>query len=472
AFWATRPDYRVLYSGLAAEDAGAVTAKLQTQGVPFKLTASGTTILAPAEQVQQLRLDLAMEGLPSKGAKGFELFDESPLGMTPFMQHVNYTRALQAELARSILRLDAVAHVRVHIVQPESSPFIREQKPTTASVVLWLKPGASLSRNAVNGIVRLVASAVEGLSPEQVTLLDNGGRILSENRNGEGNLHGSQAEYRRELETDLATKAEEMLARLLGPGRAIVRVTADVNFKRLKEKRETYNPEDRVVHTEKVTTSKNSPGNNVARGIAGASSNLGKGQAATANPSQGPTNSEETVENEYLVSKTVQESEDGVGNIERLTVAAMVDLSSPEGNDSGPALTLKETEEIIKQAVGFKMGRDEIKVTDSKLAGAIAPTAADGDLIQLQRWETYLSLARNASLGIVALITVIIGVLMLRRSRSWLSVRNAASVASTSPNEIPKDELSETTESDPELVAKVLRAWLEAEAPVSERIAA
>ena len=140
-YWASQPDYRVLYSELSAEDAGAITAKLQTQGVSFRLAANGTTIMVPAEQVQQLRLDLSVEGLPAKGGKGFELLDGNQIGTTPFGQHVNYTRALQTELARTIMQIEPVAFARIHLVQPEESPFIRERKPATASVVLKIKPG-------------------------------------------------------------------------------------------------------------------------------------------------------------------------------------------------------------------------------------------------------------------------------------------------------------------------------------------
>ncbi len=216
AFFSFQTDYQVLYSGLSAEDAGAVTAKLQAQSAPFRLGAGGTTILVPAERVHQLRLDLAVEGVPSKG-KGFELFDEMNVGMTPFLQHVNLDRALQAELARTIMQVEPVAQVRVHLVRPEPTPFVREQKPATASVVLKLKPGAVLTRSAAQGIVALVSRSVEGLSAEYVTLVDTTGRVLSDAHGDEPVT--TQMEYRRELETYLSTRAEEMLSQVLGPGR-------------------------------------------------------------------------------------------------------------------------------------------------------------------------------------------------------------------------------------------------------------
>jgi flagellar M-ring protein FliF len=469
-YWAAQPEYRLLYSGLAPEDAAAVTAKLQSLSVSYRLTSGGTTILVPAEQVQQLRLDLAAEGLPTKGTKGFEIFDEAPLGMTPFMQHVNYLRALQAELAKTIMRLEPVSQARVHLVRPEPSPFVREQKPTTASVVVWLRPGASLSRGMANGIVALVARSVEGLTPENVTLLDNLGHVLSQKHGPEENVPSSQLEYRREIETSLAAKAEEMLVQLLGPGRAVVRVTADVNFKRIKEKRETYSPEDKVVTAETVTNSKSTGSGPGARGIAGAASNVGTARGTPTPPTESKTQ-EEQIDTKYVVSKTIQEVEDRVGNVERLTVAAMVDLAGPAVADSGrapPTITVKDAEEIIKQAVGFKKDRDEIKVTDVRLASA-AQSGADAEIAELQRWQNYVNLARNASLGVAALIALLLGLLYLRRLRP-------APVAPPPPE--PSERMRRiqsfraVAQQDPEAVARLLANWLSEPAAPARKVAA
>jgi flagellar M-ring protein FliF len=468
-FWAAQPDYRVLFSGLAVEDAGTITAKLQAQSVPFRLTAGGTTILVPAEQVQQLRLDLAVEGLPSKGGKGYELFDESPLGMTPFLQHVNYGRALQAELAKTIMQLEPVSYARVHLTRPEPTPFIREQKPTTASVMLKLKPGASLSRSMSAGIVALVARGVDGLRPENVTLLDSSGRLLSEQSGSEaGSVTTSHLDYKREYEAYLASKAEEMLAQLLGPGRAIVRVAADINFKRLTETRETYDPEQRAIKKEKTTTHKTTSSKPTASGATGTTPNFGK--TAPTVTLTGLNESEEDNETEYLPSRTVQERVEGAGSIERLTVAAIVDLSKGEGAAPGPTLTVTEAQDIIKQAIGFKQTRDEIKVSDVKLAGAAALTNLDTELVQLQRWQTYVNLVRNASLGVAALVVLVLGWLSLRRLRP--TTRLAPAPETTSPKQAGElDPISAAAQRDPEVVARLLATWLEKQEP-SRRAAA
>ncbi len=474
-FWSARTEYRVLFSGLSAEDAGAVTNSLQTQGVPFRLEAGGTTILVPVDRVSQLRLTLAVEGLPAKSGKGFELFDQSQLGMTPFTQHVHYLRALQGELARTIMQIDPVVNARVHVVRPEPSPFVREQKLPTASVMLRLKPGATLSRSVAAGIAALVSRAVEGLTPENVTLLDASGRVLSEPITAEAGLVASQLDYRRSLEHYLAAKAEDMLARVLGPGRAIVRVAADINFQRLKEKKESYDPDRKVIAREKITTNKTTSTSPAQSGVVGASANLPKG-AGAATSSKGGTSSsqDETTETDYLVSKTIQETEDKFGAIDRLTIAAMVDLSKVEAPKDGAgktAMRLADVEELIKQAVGFKGDRDQIKVSDVALPGAAEVPEPDAEAAALRQWQFIVDMVRNASLAVAALVAVILGWIVLRRRPSPPAAEEKPPPEAPPPEVPPSPkELSEReqasrrlatlAEQSPEIIAKVLASWL------------
>src|SRR5262245_10218324 len=353
-YWSAQPEYRVLFSELSAADSGAITAKLQSQGVPFRLAANGTSVLVPSERAQQARVDLAVAGLPAGGGKGFEALEGSPLTMTPFLQHVNYNRAIENEIAKTIMQLEPIAFARVHIVRPEPTPFIRDQKPTTGSVVLKLKPGATLGRNVASGIVALVASSVEGLAPENVTVLDTSGRVLSEPHGSEvGALATSNLEYRRDVETYLATKAEEMLAQSLGPSRAIVRVTADINFRRIKEKHEDIDPESRVIRSERSSNRKTTAGGS-GGGLAGARGQPGMGAAKPASEPAGSSNGsvEEESENSYEYSKIVRDLEQEVGNVERITIAALVDLSGGSDAAGAPGMTVEQAEEIVKRAVG------------------------------------------------------------------------------------------------------------------------
>lgn len=465
-YWAAIPDYAVLYSGLTLEDAGAVTNKLQSLGISYRLTGDGTTIRVPADQTRQLRVNLAAEGLPVKGTKGFEIFDESPLGMTPFVQHVNFGRALQAELAKTIMQIEPVAFARVHIVRPDPSPFVREQKPTTASVVLKLKPGAALNRGTAHSIVALVSRSVEGLLPERVTLVDTNGRVLSDPRGSEAEaVPGTQLEYRRELEAYLSSKAEDMLSQLLGAGRAVVRVTADVDFKRVREKRETYNPEDRVITSEKVTTSKTTSAAPAARGLAGTASNL-KLVPGAVTPDVGGKSQEETIQTDYAVSKTVRELEDRIGSVERLTIAAMLDLSPRDeaASADGKRLTLPEAQDIIKQAVGFKKDRDEIKVTEVRMSGGAA-AGAEAEAQEMQRWQFYVNLVRNGSLGVAALVALLLGFLFMRRLRE---VPPPLVAAPETPKEPPLlEQLATVARRDPAAAAQVLDRWMREPKPAT-----
>lgn len=473
-FWAAQPDYRVLYADLAPEDAGAITTKLSALNVPYRLGSGGTSILVPSSQVQQLRLDLAMEGLPVRGGKGFELFDGNSLGATPFTQHVNYLRALQGELAKTITQIESVAYARVHIVRPEASPFIRDQKPPTASVVLRLKPGATLHRSVAAGIAALVARSVEGLTPEQVTILDTTGRVLSESQSLESGAVASQLDYRRTLERHLASKAEEMLERVLGPGRAIVRVTADVNFQRLKEKRETYNPEGRVITSEKITSVKNNTsgsgrggaGGGAGGGAAGASSNL-PGARSSSGGGSSTNNQEETTETGYAVSKTIQEVEDKMGNLERLTIAAMVDLTAGAGGEGQPklSLTVADVTELVKQAVGYKTDRDEIKVSDVRLTTPDDEPFAEQQqqlIEKKENWQQILQLVRNASLGVAGLVAVVLVWMTMRPVRPAQSAPVEQPAPAVERNE-RMERLFTTARREPEAIARVFNHWLDRE---------
>jgi flagellar M-ring protein FliF len=281
-------------------------------------------------------------------------------------------------------------------------------------VIVKLKPGATLSRASSAGIVSLVARSVEGLKPENVTIVDSTGRLLSDPHAGDrDSLPAPQLEYRRELETYLATKAEQMLSQALGAGRAVVRVSADINFQQLKERQETFLPNP-VVSAERLTTIKSS-GGIASRGIAGAVSNVPRTGVALSGPSgAGSSTSEEQTQTDYAVSKTIRDLEDRMGAVTRLTIAALVDLSPGEG---GVTLSAEDAEEIIKQAVGFRTGRDEVKLTNIRLGGVVLPSEPDETLLQIQRFQAYVSLARNVSLALAIVLALSIVPLMLLRRR-------------------------------------------------------
>ncbi|MCS7160304.1 MAG: flagellar basal-body MS-ring/collar protein FliF [Gemmatales bacterium] len=445
-YWAMQPEYRVLYSGLALEDSGAITARLQAQNIPYRLENQGTTILVPVSYHQQALVDLARAGLPARGGKTFDdLFDQgTPFGLTPFLQQVNYLRALQTELARTIMQMEPVAYARVHITRPEPSPFVRERKPVTASVLLRLKPGMTLPRNTAAAIVALVSRSVEGLAPEHVTLVDSQGRLLSEPV-GDAALSGSLLERKREYETYLASEAEKMLATVLGPGKALVRVSVEFNNQTLTEKAETYNLEQKPVRRSETVNEKSTGTSGTARGPAGVASNLARTAGAA---SQTASEQRETETTEYYPPpKTEITRVQAAGQIERLTVAVMVDLSAP--TPGKPPIALADVQEIVKQAVGFKAGRDEIKVTQVQFPPA-TPSPSEQEWWTAQNWERYLALAKAISFGLVGLCGLAFAWLLLRRGKT-----EAAPAAPAVPG------IAQLAQQQPEVLAQVIARWLE-----------
>lgn len=458
----SRPQYVPVYRDLAPEEAGAMRTALLAQNIPAELSADATAILVPQDRAPEARVALAGAGLPTRGGKGYELFDETSLMTTPFVQSVNYQRALQAELSRSIGQLESVQSARVLIAKPEPSPFVRDQKQPTASVIIKLKPGAVMSRTTAGSVVSLVARSVEGLKPENVTVVDSGGRLLSDPHAGErDSLPTPQLEYRRELETYLAEKAEAMLAQHLGPGRAVVKVSADINFQHLKEQQRTYSPDGRVAKSELTQTSKSTGSG--PRGVAGAASNVarsGGGAPLNSGSSGGSTSSDETIRTDYALSETIRDVEDRMGAVTRLSIAALVDLN-PQA-EGQTVITATDASELIQRAIGFRTGRDEVKVTNAKLTGPVGPAEPDETLSRLQRLQAYVGLARNISLALAAfLVVLIVALLALRRRR--VPEPEPIPPAAPTADDRRNAELArflDMARDDPDRVAAVFRAML------------
>jgi len=461
AIWASRPSYRTLADGLEPEEINALTAKLEASGIPYKVSEGGRAVAVPARSYQRACLAVATDASGASQLQGWKLFDRQGWLTDPETARVNYLRALQDELAKTIMKFDQVAYARVHIVLPDPTPFVREREPASASVVLRLKPGTRLRAQNAHSIVSLVCGAVEGLSPENVTIVDTAGRTLyAPNKDELASSVSTQLDYRQELERYLANKAETMLAKLLGPGRAVVEVTADVDFNNVKETRETYSPDDKVIAMEKVTTVKETMPGSAAVGPAGTASNLRPsplpGQRA------GTLKQEETVESQYLVSKIIQEQQDQTGDIKRLTVAAMVDLpKSQGGNGKAAPITEQDVMDILKQAVGFDESRgDQIKVTVAPLAASASHQAIETALVHVERWQPYLLLARYLSLALGAVVALGIVWLLTKNLRSVLA--NSAAAGPSAESALA-EELAEEAMRNPEVVANAIRAWLEAE---------
>ncbi len=372
-WWAQTADYQVLYSNLSIEDASSVTDKLKEMKVPYRLESGGTAVLVSAVDVYDLRMQLASSGLPRGGGVGFEIFDETKFGMTQFLQKVNYRRALQGELARTIRQLSEVSSSRVHISIPEKTIFTDKQEPTKASVVVNLRSGRGLSKRQVQGIVRLVASSVEGLQPDNVAVLNASGELLSASSNDDSEtgvaISSSQVEYTKMIGRDYEQRVQSMLDGMLGSGASIVKVNVGLDFRRVERTEEKFDPDSAAIKSEQRTVEK-SAGTSPSGGIPGVLSNS---PATTTTVAKGGSSSSQR-QNEaihYEVSKVISHIVEPTGMINSLSVAVMVDGTYKVGDDGKETYVprtpeeLKRYEDLVKMAVGFNQERgDKLVLTN------------------------------------------------------------------------------------------------------------
>ena len=378
---ATAPDYTVLYSDLSSGDAGAVVQRLKEMKIAYKLDGSSISV-SPAGQVHELRLSLASEGLPKTGSVGFELFDGTNFATTTLGEMVKRQRALQGELERTIMSLDAVVAARVHISQPEKTIFAKQAQEPGASVLLKLKPGSELDKKQIKGITNFVAGGIEGLKPENVTIIDEFGNLLSA-RPEESDDFGADAtrlQYLREVERGYMQRIETMLAKVIGPGKVVARVTAELDFSSSEREEESYDPGGRVMRSERSI--EEGSGTEQRGGIPGVVSNLSNDPKALAQQ-EGATEQNsrrESVKN-FEISRAVTRSAQARGKVVRLSTAVLVDgkvAETPEidgegkttgkTNKSYEALTpemLSQVESIVKSAVGFDSTRGDVVTVEN-----------------------------------------------------------------------------------------------------------
>ncbi len=391
-YWNSTPDYQVLFSNLAQDDAGEMVNKLKEKKIPFQLSGNGTSILVPKEKVYDTRLALTAEGLPKGGGIGFEVFDRTSLGATDFVQKLNYQRAIQGELSRTIRQIREVEQARVHVVTPKESLFVDEQKKPTASVFLKTRSGMNLSAAQVEGIVHLVASAVEGLDPGQITVVDTSGRILSKRNDTSivGQLSTSQLEYQRNLEEGYKRKIQGMLEEVLGLNKAIARVSADIDFQQVQIIEERFDPttvlrsEQKNAERSSMVSGMKSSGEAkaekaaepaVAPKVKGRPGSEGGGKATSAAPvpfQENRSDRQNEIRN-FEISKVNKQIKNPVGNIKKISVAVIVDGTYKEVAESKGGKTrqfiprtteeMEKFENLVKTAMGFDQDRgDQLEV--------------------------------------------------------------------------------------------------------------
>jgi len=396
--WARQPHMALLYSGLDPKDASEVVSKIQDADVPYDLKDGGTSIYVPAGKVYALRLELAGEGLPAGDRQGYRILDSEKIGTSPFTQHVNYIRALEGELAKTISLINGVAHARVHIVRAESRLFRKDDGGASATVAVRVQPGRRLSAGNVAAIVHLVAGSVDHLEPEDVVVVDSQGTLLSTGTEGGfAGTGGTVLDYKAQVEQYLARKAEDMLTLVLGPGRATVKVDAEIETSTVNKTEERYNPDGKVASKEETTSKSETP-------------------APTEGGATGGQSKEETITTEYEVGRSVEQTINMPGKILSLSVAAFVDLSAPEpaetaeaeggeasaGPASPPALTTQDVEDVIRRAIGLSE-TDELKVVSCTFRRPAALGEEEAETGFLSDPGFYLDAARHASVGILVI---------------------------------------------------------------------
>lgn len=370
--WEREAGFRPLYNGLSPEDAGMVVQKLKENGTPYRLLNNGATIAVPDEKVPELRLEMAGAGLPKNGRIGFELFDKTNFGITEFAEHVNYRRALEGELERSVMSLAEVEQARVHISLPQESVFTEARQPAKASVLVKIHQGAALPETAIPAITNLVASAVEGLTSDNVSVLDMRGNLLNRPRRAgtaSDDSSSSALEYRHKVEQDLTAKLDSTLEPLIGAGRFRTAVSAECDMTSGEQSEESFDPTHSVMASSQKTEDVSSQAH-PASGIPGTASTLPDTNPRPA--AVGGTTSRKTESINYQTAHTVKRMILPQGAIRRLSVSVLIDHDVHwEANGTKRVLVppaperLKVIHDLVAAAAGLNTERGDQLIVES-----------------------------------------------------------------------------------------------------------
>ncbi len=399
--WSRQPDYSVLFSNLAEKDGGAVVASLQQQNVPYKFSDNGNAILVPAAQVHDLRLRLAAQGIPKGGLVGFELMETQKLGVSQFHEQVNYQRALEGELSRTISSIASVAGARVHLAIPKQTAFLRDEQKPTASVMVNLHTGRALDPAQIAGIVHLIASSVPQLTNDNVSVIDQDGTLLTKKPDAlRTSLDATQLKYTRELEEGYIERVNAILTPLFGKGNFRAQVSADVDFNVTEQTAETYRPNpspEQAIRSQQSNESQTR--DQGPQGVPGALTNQPPVPAtaplttppvagAPGSAQQAPVSTNKSATINYELDKTIQHTRKALGQIRRLSVAVALNQREEKDKNGNPKpvpLTdeeRKRVEDLVREAVGYNKDRgDTISVASS------AFVASDRDQFEVPIWK-------------------------------------------------------------------------------------
>ncbi|WP_455424965.1 flagellar basal-body MS-ring/collar protein FliF [Dryocola sp. LX212] len=520
ALWAKQPDYKVLYSNLADQDGGAIVTQLTQMNIPYRFSDNGSAIEVPADKVYDLRLRLAQQGLPKGGAVGFELLDQEKFGISQFSEQVNYQRALEGELARTIETLGPVKNARVHLAMPKPSLFVREQKAPSASVTLSLQPGRALDEGQISAVVHMVSSAVAGLPPGNVTLVDQGGHLLTQSNTAGRDLNDAQLKYAADVENRYQRRIESILGPIVGSGNVHAQVTAQIDFSNKEQTEEQYrpnsDPSQTAVRSRQLNQSEQvngrAPGGvpgalsnqpappNNAPITAPAQQNQANGQQA-ANGGQAPTtstsgqsgssNTQRDETTNYEVDRTIRHTKLNTGDIERLSVAVVVNYRQLKDGKPLPMTNdqIKQIEDLTREAMGYSQKRgDTLNVVNSPF------TASDETGGELPFWQQQAFFDLLMSAGRWLIVLIVAWLLWRKGIRPQLqrkAERQKAQIEALKQREEEEDAVSvrlskdeqqmqrkanqrlsaevmsqrirDMSDNDPRVVALVIRQWMSTE---------
>jgi flagellar M-ring protein FliF len=402
-------DQQLLYANLTLSDASSVSEWLKNQKINYTLKNGGRDIWVPADQIYQTRLDLAANGLPSGGDVGFEVFDKQSFALTDYVQKVNYTRALQGELARTITSLAPVESTRVHLALPEKRLFKNQQKSGTASVIVTLVPGKNLDQSQVQGIIHLVAGSVTDLEPGNVKIIDSNGVVLEaqEKPDKDNLLPVDRLAFQQEVEHRMEIRAQDLLDKTMGKDNAMVRVSATLDFSKVEKTEELFDSDEPVIRSEQINTE--SSGIEMTGGVPGVESNL-QGNELDRNTTATPTNRNSRITN-YEISKTISKIINPVGSITALSVSVLVAdriqfdaEGKPEAATPRSAEELKSIENMVASAIGLVGERGDVINVISMPFVDPQMTTSEGELVPANLLYQYMPLIKYTLIGLGLLL--------------------------------------------------------------------
>ncbi|KFK93574.1 MULTISPECIES: flagellar basal-body MS-ring/collar protein FliF [unclassified Serratia (in: enterobacteria)] len=506
--WLKSPDYRVLYNNLSDRDGGAIVTQLAQMNIPYRLSENGSALLIPAEQVHETRLRLAQQGLPKGGAAGFELLDQEQFGISQFSEQINYQRALEGELSRTIESLGPVHKARVHLALPKPSLFVREQKAPSASVTLSLQPGRTLDDGQINAIVHMVSSSITGLPAANVTVVDQAGRLLTQPDGNGRDLNTAQLKYASEVENRYQRRIEAIIAPLVGSANVRAQVTALIDFTTREQTDEQYQPNqapDKSAIRSKQLSQSEQLGGQLIGGVPGALSNQPSPPVSapiekpkpTKTPASKPTNANtsSTSDNQpqntrrdettnYELDRTIRHSQQKAGAVERLSVAVVINTQGTN-QEGKPVLMSKEQlaqiESLVREAMGYSISRgDTLNVVNAPF-NDVEPVHNE-----LPFWQSQAFIEQVFKAGRYLLVLLVAWLLWRKLVRPQLRSRQTATAAAqvaahhsadtSKPSqeelalrkksqqrvsaEVQGQRIRDLADKDPRVVALVIRQWM------------